>query len=416
VTTASKPRVIVVGGGIGGLCCALVLHELGADVRVFEAASEIRPLGVGINVLPHAMAVLQRLGLLDVVANCGVRTAELCYFNRFGQLIWSEPRGLHAGYPVPQISVHRGALQLGLLDAVVQRLGSAAVRCGAAFRSSRMLSREQVEATFVDRASDREFVERADLLIGADGIHSTVRRQFYPDEGPPKWNGQVLWRAVSHGLPYLSGRSMFMAGSNRTKFVAYPITEPGPDGLCTINWIAELNLSDQPMLDREDWNRRGDRAQFAQAFASWQFGWIDIPAMIAATDDVWEFPMVDRDPLERWTHERVTLLGDAAHAMYPIGSNGASQAILDAWALGGALRAHGELDAALSDYESERRPATSAIVAANRKGGPEHVLNLAEERAPDGFTHVSEVFAPGELEEIAARYKQVAGFSLDRVR
>ena len=273
-----------------------------------------------------------------------MRTAELCYFNRLGQLIWREPRGLARRLSgAAGLGASRRAAARRCSTRSCERLGSDAVRCGAPFRSSRMLARDQVEATL--RRPRERYANSSSArtcLIGADGIHSTVRRQFYPDEGPPNWNGQVLWRAVSQGEPYLTGRSMFMAGSNRTKFVAYPITEPGADGLCTINWIAELNLGEQPMLEREDWNRRGDRAQFAHAFASWRFDWLDIPALIAATDDVFEFPMVDRDPLERWTHDRVTLLGDAAHAMYPIGSNGASQAILDAWALGGALRAqHG---------------------------------------------------------------------------
>ena len=362
------------------------------------------------------MAALQRIGLLDAVADRGVRTFELCFLNRFGQQIWREPRGLHAGYPVPQVSVHRGALQLALLQAVHERLGPDAVQLGHVFQSSAMQGRDRVQARFRDRAADREVAVSADLLIGADGIHSAVRRQFYPAEGPPKWNGQILWRAISQSAPYLTGRSMFMAGSNRTKFVAYPITEPGADGQSTINWIAELNCSDQPLRDREDWNRRGDRAEFAHAFADWRFEWLDIPALIAAADEVYEFPMVDRDPVPCWTFDRVTLLGDAAHAMYPIGSNGASQAILDAWALASALRAHREVDAALLDYQGERLPATSAIVAANRKGGPEHVLDLADQRAPNGFADISEVFAPGELEQIALRYKQVAGFTLDRVR
>jgi 5-methylphenazine-1-carboxylate 1-monooxygenase len=414
----SRPSVLVAGGGIGGLTAALALADRGAEVTVFEAASEIRPLGVGINVLPHAMAVLDRLGLLDTIADQGVRTAELCFFNRHGQLIWREPRGLDAGYPVPQVSIHRGALQLALLDAVIERLGPDSVRTGTPFRSLAPARAGRAAGFFLDRTTDTEAVEEADLLIGADGIHSAVRANFHPDEGMPKWNGQVLWRATTQGPPFLTGRSMFMAGSNRTKFVAYPITRADADGLAAINWIAELHRGDQAMLEREDWNRRGDPADFAWAFDDWRFDWLDVPDLIAGAADgaVYEFPMVDRDPLDRWTHDRATLLGDAAHPMYPIGSNGASQAILDAWALAEAVAAEPDLDAALARYEADRRPATGAIVAANRKGGPEQVLDLADQRAPDGFGDIGEVFEPGELEGIAARYKQVAGFTVERVR
>ena len=414
----SRPRVLVAGAGIGGLSAALALHDAGCDVTVFEAAGEIRPLGVGINVLPHAMAALGRFGLVEPLVAAGVATSELRFVNRHGQMIWREPRGRGAGYPVPQVSVHRGVLQLTLLAAVQERLGREAVRTGLAVRavatddSGRV---PQVEARFVERDAGTEVVERADVLVAADGIHSTVRRAFHPDEGPPLWNGQLLWRAVSRVAPYLDGATMVMAGSNRTKFVAYPITGPADDGLCTVNWIAELNRSGHPAPAPEDWNRTGDVAEFGPSFAGWTWDWLDVPRLIASTDAVFEFPMVDRDPLDGWVHGRVVLLGDAAHPMYPVGSNGASQAILDTRALADAVAAETDLDAALARYEGERLPVTAAIVAANRRGGPEQVLDLAEERAPDGFADVSDVFAPGELEAIAARYKQVAGFTVAKV-
>lgn len=416
--TGSRPRVLVAGGGIGGLTAALALHDAGCDVTVFEGAAEIRPLGVGINVLPHAMAALDRFGLVDPLVGAGVPTSELRFVNRHGQVIWREPRGRGAGYPVPQVSVHRGVLQLTLLAAVRDRLGPDAVRTGLAVHGTATVDggrAPRVEARFTDRATGDEVIERADLLVAADGIHSTVRRTLHPDEGPPLWNGQLLWRAVSRATPYLDGATMVMAGSNRTKFVAYPIAGPGDDGLCTVNWIAELNRTGHPAPAREDWNRAGDIAEFGPSFAAWAWDWLDVPALIAGADAVFEFPMVDRDPLEGWVHGRVVLLGDAAHPMYPVGSNGASQAILDARALAEAVVAERGLDAALARYEAERLPATAAIVAANRRGGPEQVLDLAEQRAPDGFSDIGEVFAAGELEAIAARYKQVAGFTVAKV-
>ena len=404
-------RVLIAGAGIGGLTTGLALHRRGIEVALFESAAEIRPLGVGINLLPHATAELEALGLLDEIAAQGVRTAELCYFNRHGQLIWREPRGVDAGYPVPQISVHRGLLQQTLLRAATARLGSGALRTGCALESFEACGAARVRARFRPREGGAVFEVEGDLLVGADGIHSAVRRFFHPDEGPPRWNGQILWRATSRFAPFLGGRSMFMAGSRRRKFVAYPIGAPDASGRCVVNWIAELDRSAAPPPSREDWNRRGRFEDFAPEFAGWRFPWLDVPSLIAAADEVFEFPMVDRDPLPRWSHGRVTLLGDAAHPMFPIGSNGASQAILDACALADVLAEQPDALAALARYEAKRRPATAEIVRSNRRHGPEIVLDLAEERAPDGFSRVEDVFAPGELEGIASSYKQIAGFA-----
>jgi len=403
-------RVLIAGAGIGGLTTALALHRCGIEVALFESAAEIRPLGVGINLLPHATAELAALGLLDEIAAQGVRTAELCYFNRHGQRIWSEPRGVDAGYPVPQVSVHRGLLQRTLLREVEKRLGAGILRTGCALESFEACGASRVRGRFRTREGDVVEAE-GDLLVGADGIHSAVRRRFHPDEGPPCWNGQILWRATSVFAPFLGGRSMFMAGSRRRKFVAYPIGAPDRSGRCVVNWIAELDRSAAPPPSREDWNRRGRFEDFAPEFASWRFPWLDVPALIAAADEVYEFPMVDRDPLPGWSQGRVTLLGDAAHPMFPIGSNGASQAILDARALADALAEESDVEAALARYEERRRPATAEIVRSNRRHGPEIVLDLAEERAPEGFSRVEDVFGPGELEGIASTYKQIAGFA-----
>ena len=407
-------RVIVAGGGIGGLTTALVLHQRGIDVQVYESVRDVQPLGVGINVLPHAMAQLDALGALDRIADQGVRTSELCFFNRHGQLIWREPRGIEAGYAVPQVSLHRGRFQLALLDLVHERLGPDAVKTGHHLVSSRS-DGPRAHATFHDRSRGATVEDEADLVVAADGIHSTVRAMLYPDEGPPKWSGAFMWRAVSRIEPFLTGRSMFMAGFRKVKFVAYPIGPVEGDGKQTVNWIAELDRSGEELLGRESWNQRGDIADFLPHFADWRFDWLDIPALIEAADAVYEFPMVDRDPLDTWTYGRVTLLGDAAHPMYPVGSNGSSQAILDARALGDALATESTIDAALARYEGERRPATARIVMSNRQHGPERVLDMAEERAPGGFHSARDVFAEGELEGIAAGYKQTAGFATSQV-
>ncbi len=405
-------RAMVIGGGIGGLTTALRLHAAGIAVRVFESAPEIRALGVGINLLPHAVRELTALGLLDALLAAGVPTGELRYFSKTGQQIWREPRGLAAGYQWPQISIHRGTLQTLLRDAVEVRLGSAQIRTGHHLAAFVQNDDGTVKARFVDRRSGTPVAtESADLLIGADGIHSTVRRALYPDEGPPKWNGAILWRAITPSTPFLTGRSMFMAGHARQKFVAYPIsTTLDAHGRAPINWIAELRDEQMALAHREDWNRRGDLADFLPAFVDWRFDWLDIPDLIRRAAVVYEYPMVDRDPLDAWSVGHVTLLGDAAHPMYPVGSNGASQAILDARALVAALTTHADITAALHAYETQRRPATARITLSNRQQGPERVMQIVEERAPQGFTDLDVVISRAELEAIAAEYKQIAGF------
>jgi len=405
--------VIIVGGGIGGLSAALCLHRHGIPVRVFERAPELKPLGVGINLLPHAARVVHELGLAQELVDTAIQTARLQYYNKFGQLIWSEPRGLAAGYPVPQYSIHRGDLQMILYRAALSRLGADHVITGADFETVRQEG-DTVIARFA-RIGGGEFEVRGRALIAADGIHSVVRRSMFPNEGAPRFAQRILWRATTEGEPFLDGRTMIMAGFQHEKFVAYPISQKhANEGRALINWIAELTVDDEAP-PKQDWNREVDRGKFAPRFANWKFDWLDVPKMIAGAKVVYEFPLVDRDPLPSWTQGRVTLLGDAAHPMFPIGSNGASQAILDAEALANAL--HGkDVEAAFADYAQARRPATAKIVLLNRQNGPEQVMQIAEERAPNGFKHVNEVIPQSELEEIAARYKQTAGFTVDEVK
>ncbi|WP_336605102.1 FAD-dependent monooxygenase [Phenylobacterium aquaticum] len=306
------------------------------------------------------------------------------------------------------MSLPRGALQGVLFDAAVARLGPDRVIC-----DRRMVGHEDhaggVAVRLVD-AAGQAHEATADMLIAADGIHSGARARLFPDEGPPVYGGRILWRATTVAMPFLTGASMIMAGHQDQKFVAYPISPPAADGRQRINWIAELRIAES--LKREDWNRAGDPADFLPRFADWRFDWLDVPGLIAGAEAIYEFPLVDRDPLPRWSHGRMTLLGDAAHAMYPIGSNGASQAILDARALVRALAAHPDPVDALAAYEAERLPATAAIVRANRGNGPEQCMQMAQERAPNGFARIEDVFAPGELEAIAARYKVLTGLKL----
>jgi 5-methylphenazine-1-carboxylate 1-monooxygenase len=396
---------VVVGAGIGGLATALSLHEVGARVELFEATRELRPLGVGINLLPHAVLELEALGLLEELRARSVAPSLLVYCTKRGQEIWREPRGVAAGYRWPQLSIHRGVLQEVMLKALVERAGSSVLHLG------RGLVR-------IDDGGDRPAAVfeggrvEADVVVAADGIHSVARSQRFPAEGPPRWNGSLLWRGVAETDAVLDGRTMIWAGHPEQKFVGYPIGDL-PGGKQAFNFVAELRRPESDLAATEDWNKKGSLGDFLPPFEAWDFGWLDVPSVVREAPATYLFPMVDRDPLPRWTFGRSTLLGDAAHPMYPIGSNGASQAILDARVLAGCIRRHrGNLDEALDRYETVRRPATAAIVRANRGHGPEVPMVLVEERAPEGFTDVADVITPEEIARVTEEYRKTAGFSL----
>lgn len=405
--------VLIVGAGIGGLTAALALHRRGIACMIVESVEELRPLGVGINVLPHAVRVLAELDAADHLAEACVPTGTLMYVNRLGQEIWREPRGVDAGYAHPQFSIHRGVLQMHLLRVVMDRIGPDAVRTGCAVDGF-AADADGVTATLTHRDGSAAGTLRAAIMVGADGIHSRVRAILHPEDGGVRHSGRMMWRGVTRARPFLDGRTMIMAGTLDTKFVCYPITPVADDGLQDLNWVAERKLGGEAPPP-QDWSRVVPTDRFRAPFATWDFGWLDVPALIDGAPAVYEYPMSDRDPLPHWGVDRVTLLGDAAHPMYPIGSNGASQAILDAECLAARVGDLGVGPAALTAYEDERRPATSAIVLANRAGGPEAVMQLAHDRAPDGFDRIEDVIPRAELEEIAARYKQAAGFTIAQV-
>jgi 2-polyprenyl-6-methoxyphenol hydroxylase-like FAD-dependent oxidoreductase len=398
-------RIVVVGAGIGGLTTALSLHQIGADVIVIDSLPELRPLGVGINLLPHAARELHDLGLLPELRRQSVAPDLLLYCTRRGQEIWRERRGVAAGYPWPQLSIHRGTLQHVLLDALMDRLGPEALQLGSRLR--RVEERRTGPVAVLERGE-----VDADVIVAADGIHSVARAQRYPGEGPPLWNGALLWRGVAEIEPVRDGRTMVWAGGPDQKFVGYPIADL-PNGKQSFNFVAELRRPGSDLARAEDWNRRGSLADFLPAFMPWTFDWLNVPAIIGGAPETYLFPMVDREPIPQWTFGRSTLLGDAAHPMYPIGSNGASQAILDARVLAGCIRRHApDLDEALARYEHARRPATAAIVAANRSLGPERPMLLVEERAPGGFDEISAVITPEEIAAVTEEYRRVAGFAM----
>lgn len=405
--------VMISGAGIAGLTLGLSLHQVGIAFHIFETVAEIRPLGVGINLQSLAVRELFELGLEAELDKVGLRTQEVGYFNRMGQEIWREPRGVLAGNAWPQYSIHRGGLQMALLKALKQRAGTDVLTMGTAVSGWKNAG-DKVEITLKNRQSGDVATATGDVLIAADGINSTLRAGFYPNEGPAAWGGTMMWRGVTRGPRFLTGRSMAMAGDKACKFVCYPI-EDLPDGGSLINWIADLEMpADYDWLS-QDWNRPGRRADFANHFADWSFDWLDIPAIIDQAEGIWEFPMVDRDPLPKWSHGPVTLLGDAAHAMYPIGSNGASQAIIDARVLTRELQNRGVGAAALQAYDEVRREAVNAVVLANRGDGPDKVMDIVAERAPGGFDDIENVMPLVERQKFADRYKAVTGMTIEEL-
>lgn len=407
-----KLKIIVAGGGIGGLSLALSLQQAGVAVQVYEAVRDPSPLGVGINLQPTAVRELTELGLGSALAETGIATHRLNLCNKYGQLIHAERRGLDAGYRWPQYSIHRGELQLLLLRAVRNRIGDENVRTGLRLTGFDQDS-SRVRVRFVDRQSGSEEVDEADVLVGADGIHSAVRHQLYPAEGAPRFAQQMLWRAAIETEPFLDGRTMVIAGHFHQRIIVYPIGR-GRDGQALINWICQKTVSDRPP-PREDWSRRVAKEDVLAAFGGWKFPWLDLPALIERSPDIYEFPLVDRDPAAAWSFGRTTLLGDAAHPMQPIGGQAGSQAILDARALTRALVETDDVVAALKRYDAERRPSMNDIIQRNRNLGPEAAMQLAEERAPNGFVRVDEVISRHELDAIVASFAKAAGLDVETV-
>jgi len=409
-------KALIVGGGIGGLATALSLHERGIDCELYEQAGGIRELGVGINTLPHAIKELADLGLLDQLDTVGVRTYELIMTNRLGQEIWRDLRGVDAGYAVPQFSIHRGRLQGVLYDAVRLRLGADAVHVG-----HRLASYEQdsdgVLAHFVDRADQPIGTARGDALIAADGIHSTVRATLFPEEGPPRWNGVLMWRGAADWPMFLTGRSMIIAGGTAGKLVIYPIGPGSTPERRLTNWAVCVQIAEPGSTPprREDWSRPGRWDELEPHLDRFVVDHLDLRGLVGATPEFYEYPMCDRDPLPRWTAGRVTLLGDAAHPMYPMGSNGGSQAILDARCIARCLDTEPDVPTALRGYQDERLSLTTQIVRMNRTGGPEGVIDVVEELAPEGFDHVEDVISPSELEAILKSYATASGFTKEQV-
>ena len=397
-------RIAIIGAGVGGLTLALSLLNVGIrDIHIYESSSAISELGVGINVLPHAMREMEKLGLLDELISVSVETSELKYFTQQGQLIWHEERGVNAGYKWPQISIHRGHLIKTLYEAVLNRLGSDRIHTNHHLNDFKKNEDGSVTAIFNGTANT------VDCLIGCDGIHSAVRKKLYPNEGAPKWDGITMWRGVSEVKPFLKEDAMVIAGRSEHRMVIYPISKHlNSEGKILINWVAKHKTTNAQAMPKQDWIHQVGPTDMPKYFNNFDF--VNVTDLIKSANAIYKYPQVDRDPLPSWDFGNVTLLGDAAHPMYPSGSNGASQAILDAGVLSQELIEQSSVAHAIKNYDNERRTITTEIVLKNRKAGPERCIDVVEARAPNGFEQLDDVISQSELKEISMSYKKSAGF------
>lgn len=409
----NKP-VIIAGGGIGGLAAALTLHQIGVSCVVFEAVREMRPLGVGINMQPNAVRELYDLGITAAdLDRVGLPAKEWALVGLNGNNIYSEPRGLLAGYHWPQYAVHRGHFHMLLHDRLRERAGAEVLRLGSRVTGYRKNSDDSVTAS-IEQTDGRTFEVTGALLIGADGIHSAVRAQMHPNQPPIHWGGAVMWRGTTWGKPIRTGSSFVGLGTHRQRVVFYPISHPDPaTGLSMINWIAEVTMDNSEGWKQSGWFRQVQVSDFAHHFDGWVWDWLDVPKMLRGADSVFENPMIDRDPIPTWQDGPVLLMGDAAHPMYPTGSNGGSQAIVDARVLGACMVKHGVTPAALEAFDKKQCGPISQVVLRNRGAGPFGLLNMVDERCGGTFDNIDDVIAPKERAEFMAGYKAAAGFAIE---
>ncbi len=412
----NKNRVIVAGGGIGGLSLALTLHQIGVPCTVYESVRELKPLGVGINLQPNAVRELFDMGFtaadLDQV---GVPAREWALVGLNGNDIYAEPRGLEAGYNWPQYAVHRGQFHMALYHRMIELAGPQSVQLGR--RVAGYSNNADGTVTARIEARDGTIIEdTAALLIGADGIHSAIRTQMHPDQPPVHWGGAVMWRGTTWAKPIRTGSSFIGLGTHQHRMVIYPISHPDPQsGLAMINWIAEVTFPDTQALDRDRWFDKVGIDSFAHHFDGWTYDWLDVPALIRGADVAYENPMIDRDPISTWVDGAVALMGDAAHAMYPTGSNGASQAIVDARTLGAMFLRHGVSRDAINAYNDALCGPISELILRNRGAGPFGLLNMVDERCGGIFDNIDDVISAAERDTFMAGYKAAAGFAIDRL-
>lgn len=410
------PHVIIAGGGIGGLATALTLQQIGVPFTVLEGVRELAPLGVGINIQPNAVRELHDLGIgARALESVGVPAREWALVGLNGNDVYAEPRGLEAGYRWPQYAVHRGRLHMMLYDTLVERSGRDCVKLGHRVTGYEHHSNGTVSA-IARRADGSETRVTGTMLLGADGIHSAVRAQMHPDQPPIHWGGAIMWRGTTLAKPIRTGSSFIGLGTHRHRVVVYPISPPDPvTGLAVTNWIAEVTVDKPEERQNTGWFRQVEIEEFAHHFDGWTWDWLDVPDLLRRADVAYENPMIDRDPVSTWQDGPVLLVGDAAHAMYPTGSNGASQAIIDARVLGAMMLEHGPTEAALAAFDAKMCGPISQLILRNRGAGPFGLLNLVDERCGGVFDNIDDVIPPDERTEFMAKYKAAAGFAIEQL-
>jgi 2-polyprenyl-6-methoxyphenol hydroxylase-like FAD-dependent oxidoreductase len=409
----TNDKVIIAGGGIGGLTLALTLHQIGVPFVVIESVREMRPMGVGINIQPNAVRELFDLGidgeLLDTI---GVPAKEWALVGLNGKEVYAESRGLEAGYSWPQYAAHRGKLHMLLYQTVLDRAGNESVLLGSKVKGYSQADNGGVLVD-VSMADGTSYEVSGSLLIGADGIHSAVRAQMHPDQPPIHWGGAVMWRGTIRAKPLRTESSFVGLGTHQHRMVIYPISDTDADGTALINWIAEVTMDNSEGWPNDSWFQEAEIESFAPHFEEFRYDWLDVPAMLRQADCAYMNPMIDRDPVDTWVDGSVALMGDAAHAMYPTGSNGASQAIVDARVIGAAILANGLSPEALTSYDNQLCSKVSELVLRNRSSGPFGMLDILNDRCGGVFDDIEAIFPMEERNEFMGKYKAAAGFAIE---
>ena len=404
-------EVAIIGGGIGGLATALYLHQANVRCQVYESADNFTQLGVGINLMSHAIRALGDLGLVEAVGKVAVEPEWRRYYNHHGQLIHRELTGRFAGYQWPHYSVHRGDLHEILLRAVHDRLGADTVHMCHRFTK---LTQDQRGVTlhWADPHGEPLPPTTATIAIGCDGVNSSVRRQFYPDEGRLAFGGINMWRGSSVYRPIVDGKSVILAGSMKYgKLVIYPM-RTYPDGSQLINGNGEVRSE---AAGPNAWNKSGNVEDFIWRYKDSSIEWVDFADLVSHADMVLEYPMVDRDPVERWTFDRVTLLGDAAHPMYPRSGNGAAQSILDAQCVARLIASLPPVEA-LATFQKERLEVVNKIVVSSRSSPPDLIIETVEKRTNgEPFEKLDDVISSAELQGIIDNFHRLTGSTLAAV-
>lgn len=409
-----QERVMIAGGGIGGMSLALTLDQIGVPFVVFESVQNLKPLGVGINVQPNAIRELYDLGFTDDdLRAVGIPAKEWAMVGFNGKDIYAEPRGTYAGYKWPQYAMHRGKFHMMLYHALIERAGPDVVRLGSRVAGYHNNTDGTVTAE-VSEGDGSVVHEKGTVLIGADGLHSAVRSTMHPDQPEPHWGGALLWRGTSRARPVRTGSSFIGLGTNKQRMVIYPISEPDSDGLAEVNWIAEVTFDD-PEVRQKGWYKPAPISDFVHFFEDWRYDWLDVPALIRGADFAYETPMIDRDPIPTWVDGAVALLGDAAHVMYPTGSNGASQAIIDGRTLASKFLAFGVTAEALRAYDTQLCGPVSEVVLRNRGDGPFGLIHKVYDQCGGVFDEIDDVISAAERREFMQAYKAAAGFEMERL-